>query len=74
MLTEAIGTEAADMLMDELPPLAWSDLATNAAMNALAQTLRAEMAKGTNKLVFATMAMWIATMGTVGGMFAALAH
>jgi hypothetical protein len=88
MLTDVIGTWAADMLIDPLPPLAWSDLSTKtdtamlgADMNALTAMLRSEMAgmrvemaNGTSKLVFTTMAMWIATLGTVGGLSAALAH
>ena len=42
-LTEKMGAEVADGLMDFLPPAGWSDVATRTDLDHLAQTLRLEM-------------------------------
>lgn len=80
-----LGTEAADMLLDELPPLAWAELATKQDLTNLETTLRAELSElrgdlkaqlhtQTRNLAFGTLGMWIATIGALSAMFSATGH
>jgi hypothetical protein len=86
-LTEVLGEEAAEFLMDRMPPLDWSSLATKQDLEAFATKkdleilefrLRAEMAEGFARLsrtfVVSQVALAIAMIGSLTGAVATLAH
>lgn len=70
-LEEALGGEAATTLMEHLPPVGWSDVATKRDLDVLEQRLRADVRAEINSAVISqTRTLMLALVGSQATMAA----